>query len=282
LRISRYALALAAMTLASSACGREEPLWEAGIGVAGLHFPNYRGSSQTHDYALPAPYVAYRGEIIRADREGLRGIILRSDRLDLTLSAGASLPVHSADDPVRAGMPDLKPALELGPSLAATLWRTDDTRMKLDARFPLRGAMTVESHPRFIGGQFFPHLNLDVHDPAGFSGWRLGLVAGPVFHDGRYNRYFYEVKPENATPTRPAYSASGGYGGLQFLVALSKRYEKFWVGGFARYDTLQNAVVESSPLVTTRRYIAGGIAVSWIFAQSTQRVEVTPYGDERK
>jgi outer membrane protein len=179
-------------------------------------------------------------------------------------------------------MPDLKPALEIGPSLAATLWRDDEARIKLDARFPLRGAMTVESHPRFIGGQFYPHLNLDIYNPAGLQGWNLGMGAGPVFTDRRYNRYFYEVAPQYATASRPAYSPGGGYGGMQFLLAMSKRFPKFWVGGFARYDTLKSAVFAESPLVTSRHYIAGGIGVSWIFGESSQRVEVQRYGDERK
>jgi outer membrane scaffolding protein for murein synthesis (MipA/OmpV family) len=273
---------LAAMTAAWPAFGRDEPLWEAGIGATVVNFPDYRGSSHTRYYGLPVPYVVYRGDILKADREGLRGKIAQTDWLDLNLSVGASLPVHSEDNPVRAGMPDLRPSIELGMRLNATLWQAQDGRYKLDARFPLRGAMTLESHPQFIGGQFYPHLNLDIHDPMGFSGWRLGLVAGPVYTDRRYNRYFYEVKPEFATPTRPAYSPGGGYGGMDFLVALSKRFPKYWVGAFARYDTLNNAVFEQSPLVTSRKYVAGGIAVAWIFGESKERVEVQPYGDERK
>jgi outer membrane scaffolding protein for murein synthesis (MipA/OmpV family) len=274
--------ALAAASLACDVSARDEPLWELGLGVAGVHFPDYRGSSHERNYALPAPYVVYRGDIVQADRGGLRGRIARSENLDLTLSAGASLPVHSKDNPARAGMPDLKPSVELGASLNWTLLGTRDTRVKLDARFPARLAMTVESSPQFIGGQFFPHLNLDVHDPLGFGGWNLGLVAGPVFTDKRYNRYFYEVDPRYATASRPAYSPDGGYGGMQFLAALSKRFPKYWVGGFVRYDTLTNAAFESSPLATTKKYFAAGFAISWILGESKERVPVTPYGDERK
>jgi len=279
---ARFVLAVAAMSLATAASAREEPLWEAGIGVAGVHFPDYRGSSHERNYALPSPYFVYRGELLKADRQGLRAEFLRTDRLDLNLSLGASLPVRSSDNPVRAGMPDLRPSIEFGPSLSATLWRADDSRMKLDARFPLRAAVTIESHPRSIGGQFYPHLNLDVYEPFGSPGWHLGLASGAIFTDRRYNRYFYEVAPQYATASRPAYSPDGGFAGTQFLVALSKRYPRFWVGGFARYDSLRNAAFESSPLVTTRNYFAGGIAFSWIFSESSRRVEVQTYGDERK
>lgn len=282
MRLTRFAFALAAVTIASAACARDEPLWEAGIGAAGVHFPDYRGSSHSRNYALPAPYLVYRGDILKADRGGLRAMFFRSDRVDINVSLGASLPVHSEDNPVRAGMPDLRPSLELGPSLSATLWRADDSRMKLVARIPLRAALTLESHPRYIGGQVYPHLNLDIHDPAGFSGWNLGLAAGPTFTDRRYNRYFYDVEPQYATASRPAYASSGGYAGTQFLAALSKRFPRFWVGGFLRYDTLRGAAFESSPLVTSKRYVAGGLGVSWIFSESSQRVEVQAFGDERK
>ena len=275
-------MALAAASLASPALAREEPLWEAGLGVAGVHFPDYRGSSHSRNYALPAPYFVYRGDFLKADRQGLRAKFFKSDRLDVNLSLGASLPVHSGDNPARAGMPDLRPSVELGPSLAATLWRSDDTRVKLDARVPLRLAMTLESHPRFIGGQVYPNLNLDIHDPAGLTGWNLGLAAGPVFTDGRYNRYFYEVAPQYATAARPAYTPGGGYAGMQLIAAVSKRFPRFWIGGFARYDTLRSAVFESSPLVTSKRYVAAGVGVSWILGESSQRVEVERFGDERK
>jgi len=265
------------------ALAREEPLWEAGLGVAALHFPDYRGSDQSHTYGLPAPYFVYRGEILKADRHGLRGTLFNSDRIDLNLSVGASLPVDSRKNRAREGMPDLRPSIEAGPSLDVTLWRTAERRAKLDLRLPVRAAVTVESDPRFIGGQFFPNLNLDVHDPLGFAGWNLGMLVGPVFTDARYNRYFYSVPTQYATAQRPAYDApGGGFAGTELIVALSKRFPRFWVGGFARFDTLRGAKFEDSPLVTSKRYAAAGIGISWILGESSQRVTVTEYGDERR
>jgi outer membrane scaffolding protein for murein synthesis (MipA/OmpV family) len=259
-----------------------EPLWEAGLGIAGVHFPHYRGSEQSRGYLLPAPYLVYRGDFLKADRHGVRGVFFKTERLDLNLSVGASLPVSSKDNRARAGMADLKPSVELGPSLDVTLWRSGDRRNKLDLRVPVRGAVTVESSPRFIGGQFFPHLNLDVHDPAGFGGWNLGLLAGPVFTDARYNRYFYEVSAADATASRPRYEAPGaGFAGTQFLVALSKRFPKYWIGGFARYDALQGARFEASPLVTSRSYFAAGLGISWILGESKERVSALDLGGRR-
>jgi outer membrane scaffolding protein for murein synthesis (MipA/OmpV family) len=257
---------------------RDEPLWEAGLGIAGLHLPDYRGSIQSRNYAFPVPYFIYRGEIFKADREGVRGSFLKSDRVDLNLSLGASLPVSSSKNEAREGMPDLRASIEVGPSLEVNLWALPDRRVKLDLRLPLRAGMTLESSPRYTGLQFFPHLNIDVHDPGGLRGWNLGLLAGPVFTDVRHNRYFYEVAPAFATPSRPAYEPPGGYAGAEFIVALSRRFPGYWLGAFARYDTLHGAAFEESPLVTSRRYAAAGIGVSGIFGESTKRVPVNDYG----
>jgi len=271
--VVRSALAAVAMAFAPAAAAFEEPLWEVGLGVAAVHFPDYRGASRSQTYALPAPYFVYRGDFFKADRDGVRGIFFKTDRLNLNLSLGASLPVDSADNPVRMGMPDLKGAIEVGPSLDFSMWRSADGRSRLELRLPVRGAISVESSPEFIGTQFFPNANVDVRDPLGFTGWNLGLVAGPVFTDARFNRYYYAVPPEFATPGRPAYSPGGGYGGAQFIAALSKRFPKFWVAAFARYDTLKGAVFEESPLVTSSRYVAGGVAIAWVFGESSQRVQ---------
>ncbi len=281
LAVAAFAAALAA-SAARAQSAATEPLWEAGIGAGLLDFPDYRGSSHSKLYALPVPYLVYRGKILQADRRGLRGVFLQSDRVDLNLSLGASLPVSSSSNAVREGMPDLRPAVELGPSLELTLWRADDRRAKLDLRLPVRGAFTVEAHSRFIGTQFSPNLNLDLVDPAGRQGWNLGMLAGPVYTSSRYNRYFYAVPAAYATPSRPEYTPGGGYGGTEFIVALSKRFPKLWVGGFARYDVLRGAAFEASPLVTSRHYFAAGIGVSWIVAESPQRVPVTEMGERQR
>ena len=49
----------------------ERPLWEAGLGVTALSFPDYRGSDHQRGYLLPLPYLIYRGQVFRADRDGV-------------------------------------------------------------------------------------------------------------------------------------------------------------------------------------------------------------------
>ncbi|MDR3395720.1 MAG: MipA/OmpV family protein [Parasulfuritortus sp.] len=277
MRLRPPALILAALGLgclhAMPASAAEKPLWELGAGVSALSFPDYRGSDRSDTYAMPFPYVVYRGEFLKADRNGIRGTFFNNDRIDLNVSVGASLPVKSSDNAARQGMPDLKPTVEIGPSLDLTMWRTDDHRYKLDLRLPVRTAITVDSSMQDIGWVFSPRLNLDVRDPLGLPGWNLGLLAGPMFGSARNHQYFYAVAPQYATADRPAYEARGGYAGSQFLMAVSKRYDRYWLGAFARWDTLKGAVFADSPLVKRDYYFAAGVGVAWVFGQSSKLVE---------
>ena len=50
------------------------PLWELGGGATALHIPDYRGSEEIRNYVFPIPWVVYRGEILRADRDGVRAV----------------------------------------------------------------------------------------------------------------------------------------------------------------------------------------------------------------
>jgi len=265
--------ALTCACLAGPAMAADKPLWELGAGLSALQLPDYRGSGHSQLYAVPFPYVVYRGDFLKADRNGLRGVFIDSERIDLNLSVGASLPVDSTRNEARWGMPDLKPSVEIGPSLDFTLWRDSRHQTRLDLRLPLRYGYTVSQSPSNIGWVFSPRLNLDITDPFGLTGWNLGLLAGPMIDSRRNDQYFYSVDPAYATARRPAYTARGGHAGTQLLVSVSKRYPKFWLGGFVRRDNLAGANFADSPLVSSRHYFAAGLGVAWVLGESTRRVE---------
>jgi MipA family protein len=258
-----------------AAYAQQLPLWELGAGATVLSFPDYRGSDESHQYLLPVPYVVYRGEVLKADRNGVVGIVFDTERLEINASVSASLPVDSQHNAARAGMPNLHPTVELGPSLDVTLWRSVNRRNRIDVRLPVRLGISVESPYRPLGWQASPRINVDIDDMGGWAGWSLGLLAGPLYGSRKYHDYFYSVAAQYATPERPSYAAPGGYAGTQWLMALSKRFPKYWVGGFMRRDRLDSAVFADSPLVTNKNYFAAGMAVAWIIDTSEQLVTVT-------
>lgn len=253
---------------------QDKPLWEAGAGVAAVSFPAYRGSDQRQAFVLPTPYFVYRGEFLKADRDGVRAELFGSDQAELTVSAALSPPASSEDIRARAGMPDLRANFEVGPQLNLTLWQTEGKARQLKLLLPLRAAYTLQRHPQSLGWVLHPKLNLDLTDLSGLPGWNVGLQAGPLFGDRKQHQYFYGVDAAHATADRPAYRAGAGFAGMQYLVGVSKRFGNQWVGAFLRYDSLRGAAFEASPLVRTRHYVAGGVAVSWVFGESSERVRV--------
>lgn len=269
-RLARCAAVLTLGATALSAAAVERPLWELGAGLAGLRLPHYRGSDQSHNLLLPVPYVVYRGEIFKADRDGARAVLFESDRVDFDLSVGASAPTSSDDSRARAGMDDLAPSFEFGPNLNLTLARAPG--WKLDLRLPVRAAFTFESRPQAIGWLATPNLNVDF---ARVAGWNVGVKAAVIFASRRQHAYFYDVPAADATAQRPAYRASGGYGGSQLTAGLSRRVGDTWLGGFLRYDQLRGARFIDSPLVRQRHNLSVGFAVSWVFVSSPRSVNVS-------
>ena len=247
------------------------PLWEVGIGAAVLNLPDYRGSDESRNYLLPLPYVVYRGDWLRADRDGARALVAKIERVKVDVSVAASVPTRSRDNAARAGMPDLPFAFEIGPNVNLEVLQSAGRVERVDVRLPLRAAVGVQRSPDLLGVTFSPHLNLDLRD---VGGWNVGVLTGPLFANRRYHQHFYGVDAAFATPQRPAYQARGGYAGWQALSAVSRRIGNWWIGAFVRYDSLRGAVFDDSPLVRRDHELRGGVGVSWVFATSDRQVAV--------
>ena len=271
--ISRFILIGLLGVAVLPACAAEKPLWEVGAGIGALLFDDYRGADESRLYPVPVPYVVYRGRFLKADREGVRGLLFDRRYAELNFSVNATIPVQSEDNAARRGMPDLESTLELGPSLEVHLWKSGNEDWQLDLRMPLRVPVTIESSPQAIGWIFSPRLNLDIRNVGGHTGWDLGVSIGPMFADRKYHRYFYSVAAQFATPERPEYQARGGYSGAHALMSLSKRFPGYWIGAYLRYDTLESAQFVASPLVKRDHSIAAGFGIAWMIGESSRLVE---------
>ena len=270
---SFFITAAASLLIAYPAIAEQVPQWEVGAGAAYIDFPHYRGSNERQTYLLPIPYAIYHGDILKVDRQRVRGMLFHTDAAELDVSVNGSVPVRN--NGARQGMPDLDPAFEFGPALNISLHKSESNHVQLELRLPLRLVVATDfSYLRDIGFMFQPQLNLDVKDVFDQNGWNLGMGAGPIFTDRRYNQFFYGVDARyERLPDRPAYTASGGYAGSQFVVALSKRFPRYWLSGFVKWDRLQGATFEGSPLVKRKETATFGFAVSWVFAESSIRVD---------
>jgi outer membrane protein len=256
----------------------EKPLWEIGVGLAVLQMPDYRGSDENRGYLLPYPYLVYRGDIVRVERERISGRIFETDRLLLDISLNGSVPVDSSKNKDRQGMPDLDPTFEIGPSLNITLLENRQDRYKLKLALPVRAVFSTDfSSARHEGWVFHPRLNFEKADMIPGAGVNMGLSVGPMFADRGYHGYYYTVDPAFATPLRTLYTAGGGYSGTTATLGLNKILKPFILNAFVSLDYLKGAVFEESPLVKTQYSVMCGFAVSWIFLKSSERVQKKDY-----
>jgi outer membrane protein len=261
--------------LSSVASADELPLWEAGVGFAGLSLPDYRGSNEQRGYLFPVPYVQYRGDLLKLDRKGTYVLLFQSNRMELNISADGGVPVKSDRNAARTGMPNLDPTIQIGPSLEICLLRDCVSDQSLQFRLPIR-AVVATDFSRFYGIGFVanPQLNFDFRNIGPNRGWNLGFALGPLFATEKFHDYFYQVSPEYSIPRlRPAYDAQGGYSGALIILSLSKRFEQTWFGAFVRYDELAGAVFSDSPLMKTEHSILAGFGFAWVFGQSSTLVQ---------
>jgi outer membrane scaffolding protein for murein synthesis (MipA/OmpV family) len=252
----------------------ELPLWELAVGGGALQVPEYRGSDDNRQIAFPFIYPVYRGNFLRIDDRGVRGVFYGSERIELDISADANTSVDSDGASARAGMPDLDPTLQLGPILQVRLWPDRPTRQVLSLNLPVRSVFAIGDSVEQVGWTASPHLTfyqrVDLFDRR----WRLGLTAGLEFGDDEFHDYYYRVNPEFATDTRPAYDADGGFGGTRFIASFVSRGKKSWMSFFARYDRLGGATFDDSPLVERNDGLTFGFIYARFIARSKRLVEV--------
>jgi MipA family protein len=256
------------------ACCEPLPLWEAGLGVGLLSMPDYRGSDESRGYVFPFPYIIYRGEMLKIDRDSIRGLFFKADRLKLEGSLNGSVPVDSSKNKARQGMPNLDPSFEIGPSLEVMLAEDKEKGYRLSFNLPVRAVFSTDFiHVIPQGWSFSPRFDFDLFERRGRRGWNMGMGFGPVFGDQTFHNYYYRVDPAFAIPERPAYSAPGGFGGLQLTAYVGKHFNKLRLNLFARADFLNGAAFADSPLVKTNTSILAGFSISYFFWESKTLVE---------
>jgi len=244
------------------ALSAERPKLELGVALGGQVLNDYRGSKESQTQAYPVPILIYRGDFIKADRNGLRGEFLSTNQVELNISGEAALNGSSEDNRLRQGMPELESAFELGPSLNINLTGEDFSR-GWQLRLPLRAVTTIgESGVHFRGYNFNPRFTYTA--PNILGQWRAKVNVGVLYSSRKYHDYYYSVDQEFVTADRARYQAAGGYSGSYTKFSLGRRNGNFFYGLSLRYDNLKSAKFDNSPLVETKDYFAFSFAAAWM------------------
>jgi MipA family protein len=254
----------------------EKPLFEFGVVLAGATLPDYPASDQNHLHGIPLPYVIYRGEFLQASANNIRGILFKTDRVTLDVSASGSVAVD--DDEARQGMPGLAYLGEVGPRLNVLL-AEDPVLGKIDFELPVRSIFSVNfPSVAYRGLDLVPEISYAQPNLMN-TGGRLKVWVGPEFASARLMDYYYSVAPQYVVPGRSEYEATGGYLGSH--VEFTYRYpfgERASIIGFGGLDLYSGATNEASPLFKKQYGISAALAFSYSFYISDERTSVE--GDE--
>ena len=242
--------------------------WELGVGVTAMNIPFYPGSSQSKTYVFPIPHFLYRSEKLKIDTGVIDATLLKTPKTRFNISADFAVPVNSEDSDARAGMPDLDLVLQVGPSLEITLagGRFKPSHLRLD--LPVRAAVATDfGSAESVGWIFEPRLSYETRRPYK-TGFAHLISAGLRFSTEELHQYYYNVDPEFVTPGRPQYDAPAGYSGLFVDYLANWRTTDLIFFALLRYQNLEGAAFEDSPLVEQKDYVLVGVGVTWVFAKN--------------
>ena len=257
--------------LAKTPPPKELPLWEAGVGILPMRNDHYRGSPQNKWFLLPFPAYSVRGKNVEAENGLIRGHIARFDNFTLDLSFSFGLPVSSAGDKLRKGMDSLDPTFEMGPMIRYYLWKSEDKNHFINLEMPYRAVFATDlSYLEHVGYFSVPYVNfLNRPTPSTF-GWSTEFAFGIQYGSKGFHDRFYSVNQKDVTANRKYYHANGGYSGTTATIVVSKRIDNFLFIPYLRYDYLDGAVYNSSPLYKNQHYTFFGFTAVWFFASSKE------------
>ena len=263
-------LAIPALACAQESEGAGLPLWEVGVIAGALSTPAYPASNQRNQRALVLPFLVYRGEVLRADRNGVGARLLHTDSVEFDIGFAASLPASSNDIELRRGMPDLGTLIEFGPRIKVKLAEpAPDQRVTFE--LPLRAVLEFNGGVRQVGYALEPKLAYEWQQR---GDWRLKGSASLVLGDQQLNRYFYEVPAAYATASRPAYDAQAGLIGSRLgLDGIKRLGPDINLFAYARYDWHEGASNRASPLFAQSQGTSVGLALTWTLGRSEARVD---------
>lgn len=247
------------------------PLWEFGVGALPFRADHYRGSPQNKWFTFPLAAYVYRGKNVEAESGYVRGHLLRFDSVVIDLSLSIGLPVNSDADNLRKGMRDLDPTFEVGPMIRYYLWKSKDGQHFVNLEMPYRAVYATNlQYVDHVGYYSTPYVNYLSKASSETFGWSVDLSLGPQYGSSGFHNRFYAVDTQDVRPWRRYYHAVAGYSGTQFAAVFSKRIHDVLIMPFFRWDYLDGAVYNQSPLYKNPNYTMFGMAFIWYFAHSKE------------
>lgn len=252
------------------------PLFEFGIGGGLGEVPNYPASSERNFIALAAPYVIYRGDVLRVGGgRGARAVMFDNSNFEIDISVGGAFAADSDDGTVREGMPELDFLLEIGPQL---VYRVKDFSFdgggnaRLNLRLQARAVFSTDFERIDDRGFVLqPQLAYQQRGTL-FPDTALNASISLVFASEKLQDYFYQVDQEFVTVDRNLFDAQSGFLGaeanLGIAFPIAENIRGFF-GGTLRFHGF--AANEDSPLFENKITYSIGAGFVWRLYQSERK-----------
>ena len=238
------------------------------MGGFGVSQQAYPGASEQVRRGLALPFLIYRGEYLRVDRETLGLRAVNQPRYEVDIGFAGAFGSRAGDSEARRGLPELGTLVEFGPRLKLHLGSVNDDG-RLRAEFALRGVFDLDDKFRNKGVSFEPRF---VWEQRGGGNWRYGASVGTLFGNRKLADTFYAVAPADALPGRPAYSAESGLIALRLGANASREITPdLRLFLFGRLDSVAGAANRASPLVQKTTGASVGVGLAYTFARSSRR-----------
>lgn len=261
---------------------QRRPTWEFGVGGGYFAGYDYPASRDENRRMIALPFFIYRTPTLRFGDGGIRAVAIENPRVKLDLSIGGSLNASSEGNSAREGMPNLDFLFEIGPQLEVRLLnRPMASGGRLQARFTSELRAVLVTDFGSIGAQgMVAEAGVGVnYRNVRNTGIDLLSAIDVTYANEKLQDYFYQVKPEFATATRPEFDARGGYLETRLFAGLGIRPRKnlrVFLGAFAGlYEGARN---QDSPLFETNTQTGFALGVIWTIKTSDSYVDIVDLG----
>ncbi|MDA1097992.1 MAG: MipA/OmpV family protein [Proteobacteria bacterium] len=213
--------------------------------VGAVYAPDYLGADNMTTRALPLLDVNYAGTLFLSTQQGIGWNMWRKR----TLRAGPRITFdygrESSDSPSLTGLPDIDLGTEAGLFIEGFV---SSWRFKGDIR-------------QEIGGG---HGGLLINGEASWgSRWtkKSSIIMGmrATYMDDSYAESYFSVSAANALPSRPAYTASGGFRDVNaYFQVIYDFTQTFYVATELRGTALMQQASDS-PISESEAFVTGSI-----------------------
>ena len=253
----------------------QRPLWELGLGVAGLRLPDYRGSDQSQQLRCcrcPTSCTAAPG--CKADRDGARALLFDTPRARRSTSASPPRRRRAAATTRRAtACPTCRRTAEVGPNLNLTLAELADRPLEArPAPAAARRGHAASARRAYVGTTLLaepqsrprPRRRRLEPRPADRAAVRRPQVPRVLLRRRR--------RPTPRPRGRPTGRAAATPAGRRSRRA-SRRFGGTWIGAFAALRQPARRGLRRQPAGAAQLGAdASASRVSWVLATSSELV----------